>query len=372
MLINKLIAKLINKDVMNISVKPYVLALSLLFPLVSLAAPEVKVFKNWAVACNNQQQCEASSLLFKDDFSFGNPFSASIKITRGAALKDHPFIDIQYGWETTPTFKVGEAIVLEAGKERLLLGNIVEKRQYKIDIPSDKTTAFLSLVRNPSTLVIQIGDHSFTASLKGLSATVLYIDEQQKRLETASALIRKGNKVMLQPVKTATIKGVKAPNGMMSPTDVIDKIRPLVSSDLKALCDSDEEIKVMDFAEVLDKDHYLVGFTCSLAAYNASSVLFKVEVSTLESDKPEVSLLKVAALGEETAEVFGASFENGILTSFQKGRGIGDCGEAAEWVWTGKQFKLVAKNIMPVCRGASDFLNVWRLNYQFDTNKQVK
>ena len=36
---------------------------------------------------------------------------------------------------------------------------------------------------------------------------------------------------------------------------------------------------------------------------------------------------------------------------FSKARGIGDCGEAASWIWTGKTFVLIAESSMPACRG---------------------
>jgi hypothetical protein len=50
------------------------------------------------------------------------------------------------------------------------------------------------------------------------------------------------------------------------------------------------------------------------------------------------------------------------LSSFHKGRGIGDCGAIWGWAWTGKTFRLTAYATMPECRGISsdDWITLWR------------
>jgi hypothetical protein len=49
-----------------------------------------------------------------------------------------------------------------------------------------------------------------------------------------------------------------------------------------------------------------------------------------------------------------------ILSAYDKGRGVGDCGDSHEWAWTGQAFALTREAFMPVCRGQSD----WPISFQ--------
>ena len=50
------------------------------------------------------------------------------------------------------------------------------------------------------------------------------------------------------------------------------------------------------------------------------------------------------------------------LSSFFKGRGIGDCGEEASWTWTGGAFRLNSYITLPECRGVAsdDWITLFR------------
>jgi uncharacterized protein DUF1176 len=39
------------------------------------------------------------------------------------------------------------------------------------------------------------------------------------------------------------------------------------------------------------------------------------------------------------------------LTTFDKGRGLGDCGTFGEWAWDGRDFRLTRYQVMPSCAG---------------------
>ena len=39
------------------------------------------------------------------------------------------------------------------------------------------------------------------------------------------------------------------------------------------------------------------------------------------------------------------------LSSFDKGRGLGDCGTYEQWVWDGKAFRMALLKVMPHCKG---------------------
>jgi hypothetical protein len=54
--------------------------------------------------------------------------------------------------------------------------------------------------------------------------------------------------------------------------------------------------------------------------------------------------------------------ETMTLTSFNKGRGYGDCGIEEQWVWTGKTFQLSLERSMGECKRIpmDDWPVTWR------------
>jgi hypothetical protein len=51
---------------------------------------------------------------------------------------------------------------------------------------------------------------------------------------------------------------------------------------------------------------------------------------------------------------------NGLLGSFSKGRGLGDCGTRNDYAWDGARFRLVGQTAMTECRGSLDYIPTWR------------
>lgn len=89
---------------------------------------------------------------------------------------------------------------------------------------------------------------------------------------------------------------------------------------------------------------------CALYAYNDTSRLFIERDGAVE---PLVFEDYASGGWEETTRLFGAYFdsESAVLTSFYKGRGIGDCGSTGLWAWTGHAFALRRMRAMEECEG---------------------
>ncbi|NRD90678.1 hypothetical protein C8024_16335 [Sphingopyxis sp. BSNA05] len=52
------------------------------------------------------------------------------------------------------------------------------------------------------------------------------------------------------------------------------------------------------------------------------------------------------------------------LSSYGKGRGLGDCGSAENYIWDGDMFRMIDASAMPECRGAYEWITIWRANYR--------
>ncbi len=343
--------------------------IALLLPLPLLSAPttpasEVKVFKDWAVACNNIRACEATSFMVQDDGS--NEMGALLRLERGGKPGDAPAFSLRLGYEALPSNLAGKPIVLRAGGKSLALGKLssTQQQEASIVIPPEKNTALLAMLVKPALLEIVIGSSTRRATLSGLAASLLYMDAQQKRLNTTTALIRTGRKTMsAMPPATPKLTAALPPKGMKAPAGLSGKVRTLMAGSLTD-CEADEgdyKPSKNDFAEPLDAKHYLVGITCFSGAYNQMSNMFVVTKASAASAKPQTTPAKLALHDAGDSQLVNASFDpkTGMLSEYNKGRGLGDCGSFTEWVWTGKQFAAVTYDDMPECRGVIDYLNLW-------------
>ncbi|WMP15948.1 DUF1176 domain-containing protein [Thiothrix lacustris] len=339
-----------------------------LLPLPLLGATaslnQVKTFKDWVVACNNIRACTATSLMFQDDGS--GEMSATIRLERSNKPGDAPVFSLNLGYDTLPAALLGKPVQLRAAGKTLNVGKLTsnQQKQSSITIPAEHNTALLAMISKPALLEIAIGSSTYRATLSGLASSLLYMDEQQKRLDTTTALIRKGNKAMTAIPPSAPIyKAVLAPKSMKVPADLSSTVRTNMASVLTD-CDPNEgdyKVSKNDFAEALDTNHYLVGITCFSGAYNQTSNMFVVTQASAASAKPQITPAKLEFHKGSNSQLVNASFDpkTGLLSEYSKARGLGDCGSLTEWVWTGKQFAAVKYDSMPECRGVVDYLNVW-------------
>jgi len=87
----------------------------------------------------------------------------------------------------------------------------------------------------------------------------------------------------------------------------------------------------------------LVQVSCWSAAYNFGAILFAVDPKA----RDKARLLRFQTVNDERKleTVYSLTLpqfdpKRKILSTYHKGRGVGDCGEIGEWHWSGKDFKL--------------------------------
>ncbi|MBX9814419.1 MAG: DUF1176 domain-containing protein, partial [Sphingomonas sp.] len=99
----------------------------------------------------------------------------------------------------------------------------------------------------------------------------------------------------------------------------------------------------------------LVSAPCNSGAYNmASAVLLADDRGTLRK-----------AAGDWDTEdglLINVDWDPKArrLSSYNKGRGIGDCGQSGDWAWTGSRFARIEARVMDECRGSPDWITVYR------------
>jgi hypothetical protein len=97
----------------------------------------------------------------------------------------------------------------------------------------------------------------------------------------------------------------------------------------------------------------LIEIPCWRAAYNAGSIFFAADPAAAEAAR----LLRFRVWdGEAFAEQYSLTFSSydparQRLTSLHKGRGLGDCGSAGQWTWSGSEFVLESYWLEEECDG---------------------
>ena len=199
------------------------------------------------------------------------------------------------------------------------------------------------------TLIDSGGATIATLPLTGASAALRWIDDRQGRVGTTGALVARGAKPDTRPapplpvVRVATIRGEAA---LLDPL-LITRMREM------AKCDDDDLPDVT--TKTLDGPRTLAIVPCAEGAYNTLSALFVIERGTAVP----VSFDAPVAGDSDGDLAYNATFEDGILDTFAKGRGLGDCGVMQRYAWDGARFRLIELREMEECRGNPDFIRTW-------------
>ncbi|WP_029040644.1 DUF1176 domain-containing protein [Cucumibacter marinus] len=183
--------------------------------------------------------------------------------------------------------------------------------------------------------------HEAAFSLRGLAASLLWIDEQQRRVgaERVAGADPKG----LERVGQAT-----GPNGSL-PAALLQQHAA------SGTCDPMQDVVHADWGEVHDLGEttklYIV--PCTSHAYNVTFRLY-VARAPFTSFEPLYFADYSEALGwTGTDRLFNIAFEpeTNRLSAFYKGRGLADCGTAGNWVWSDYAFKLESYYAKDECDG---------------------
>jgi hypothetical protein len=213
--------------------------------------------------------------------------------------------------------------------------------------------ALIDALKNGKSLEINAAGKALAKiSLAGSAAILLWVDDQQGRVGTVTALVRKGPKpasavppAVPMPLIAAAPAVSQAGLPKSAPKSLIKGVED---------CNLDPSVTPDDIVARLAPGVVLWGPECQMAAYNEVNIFFL-------GDEKAGHLKRIVfpePQGESqptTDELINASFDpkTQILSTFNKGRGIADCGDVTSWVWTGKAFAVHSELDMPDCRGVS-------------------
>jgi hypothetical protein len=279
----------------------------------------------------------------------------TMSVRRGPEAGAQPELAFEIG-------AAGNAASVSADGKRLAVRLIGSEGQTKV-APADGA-AVIAALRSASRLELQAADGKplGKVSLKGASAALLYMDEKQRRAGTATALARPGSRPPPRPPPPLPVIA-SAPLSSAKPlaltATALAALRRKHGCTLAEVGGPEEaEIATMTSTESL------LLLACGSGAYNVSYVPFVVRRGRrgVEATLAAFDLDEPWWKDEGKPMLINAGWDKelGLLGSFSKGRGLGDCGTTSEYAWDGSRFRLVERAEMEECRGSTDYITTWR------------
>ncbi|WP_423325937.1 DUF1176 domain-containing protein [Sphingomonas sp. 4RDLI-65] len=314
-----------------------------------------RTFTDWTAGCDNALRCTLGSLL--PDASIGQD-DLTLNLVR----------------EPGPVANGGGRMSLAIETRNAQAATTRPPASFTVDgkpIALRDAAALAAAIANAQSLKIldAQGGTRATLSLKGAAAALRYIDAQQGRAGSTDAVVAKGPAPSRAPTPALPVIAAIAPSGAaakLTPTQIATMRK-------RGACDlgnfpfgADPELFAPE-VHALGGGKSLAILPCSTGAYNLIGALFIVDgakITPAQTDAPSGFEETGADSGTPIRSVVNGSFENGILTSYAKARGLGDCGVTQSFVWDGTRFRLSEQAEMGECRGNIDYITTWRARVQ--------
>ncbi len=305
---------------------------------------EQKTFRDWTVACDNVARCAMASLGTDADF---------------------PAVTMQVARAAGPDGAVEVALDMPQGDGDAPATLRIDGRAFAVGgngLSGAPAAAIARALANATTIeaLDKSGKRLGTISAAGASAALRYIDAQQRRAGTVTALVAGGDKPAAAVPAAPPAPRVRAVAFAGTPATLTPTL--LATMRRTAACDptfSGPEPRAHGLADGAT----LVMLPCSAGAYNEIDALFIVRDGTATPAKTDAP----AGFEETGADsqtpvhsVINGDVDGGVLRSYAKGRGLGDCGVMQSFVWDGTQLRLTGQRSMGECRGNPDYLPVWQ------------
>lgn len=329
------------------------------------ARSESRTFRDWYAVCDNGNGCVA--------YSGGGTGWIRIGLDAGPDARPTIHVGMWPEGEALP----GPLVVVIDGKRHTSTPDADDSARGTI--PASEVQAVLAELAAARTLGFVSGDQTVEISTAGSSASLLWIDERQGRLDTVTALIRRGQKpastVPAAPdlpriVAAAAVSQTgfaTAPKSDETDDAKPDAIAPAALEAVPAVrkCRADtafnEYLQKAVTAARLDANTELWGIPCDGGAYNFSYAYFLTGpegTNARPATFPGVDGAAARTAEGESDLLVNPDYdpETRTLSAFAKARGMGDCGVSQTWTWTGQAFVLSREQVMQDCWGmSSDF-----------------
>lgn len=302
---------------------------------------------DWELACDNTRTCRAAGYQQESSRS-----TASILITRKAGANELPSARAKLGYyEPESRLEMLPAqfrFTLRIDSDSL--GELIfSKEDMEADLSPAQVSKLLSSLTRSSVIALQRDDLVFEISDRGAAAVLLKMDEFQGRVDTPTAIVRKGSKPKSRVYSALSPPVVYAPRFIPSrPKDSLifssRRSKLDLQNELKSTVQSTDCMDVYDFEvftkfidwQRINEQKLLLSSRCYLGAYNATVGFWVI------NDRPPYAPVLVTTDGSHS--------EGSHIFSSHKSRGLGDCWSSDRWTWNGKAFVVTGLQTTGMCR----------------------
>lgn len=318
--------------------------------------------QDWEIYCSNTGTCRAAGYQNED----GQNEPASVLLTRKAGAKQTvsaEFALANFEQESLPAAKLQNIHFYVNGKD---LGQVsVDGTEFPImgKLSTNQVNGLLQQAKQKTDIVFKNSNVQWQISDAGMTASLLKMDDFQKRVGTVGALIKKGNadeskvlaaqpKLVVKKVKTAdkpylTLQPKMKQYQSVYPLLMAAQPIPKEEGFCEGIYNGDgTESQPIELYK-LSNNKVLAMTLCWRGAYNEGYGAWVLDQS----------LTGKATFVTEHA----SDFYEGVIQSAQKGRGIGDCWSSGEWVWDGQKFVHTKDMWTGMCKGLAAG-GVWELD----------
>lgn len=314
--------------------------------------PETRTFRDWLVVCDNGLKCTAFGR------SAGESQNGWVRLEMEAGPAAQPKVQLGY-WDNGEGGPVARFSATIDGHPLRTTTNLNGRPA----LVGDPARAALRRMTGGAVITLTGGSEPGAISLSGASAALLFIDEKQGRLDTVTALIRRGARpasaVPAAPVLPRLTAAAAIRQTGMEEARLPPSIRSLPAMEE---CTADSPDGPVE-RHRLGADEILWVVGCTRGAYNFGT---RQWITTLAGTRPRPVLLPTATAGPTEYVINGGyDADTRMMVEFNKGRGLGDCGVARSWLWTGQRFELASEQAMEDCFGVVSDLwpDVWRTRW---------
>jgi len=351
-IISNVIKKMPSLRIKNHVLIPMVAAMStVLLSNVTMAHAGVEfVNQDWQVACDNTMTCRLAGYQAENN----SELPVSVLLVRRAGANASVEGKVKLGGAKESSSK---ALMQLGDRHRISLfindKNYGETKTFSAtagnaELTEAQVSALLNALTKSSKIELVLRNSRWQLSDKGASAVMLKADEAQGRVGTSNAFIDR--------------EGAAKPNSSVIPPKAVPKLR-FVLPNSKAVSNNNKKFGMRssqlatimkgtmkevdsDCPNLPDKSPWrinrlngsqlLVQHECWRGAYNVGTGVW-----VMNDSKPyNPTLVTTSATG----------YDEGKITSVQRGRGIGDCLAKNEWIWTGKSFEKSHESTTGLCR----------------------
>ncbi|MEP3276005.1 MAG: DUF1176 domain-containing protein [Stappiaceae bacterium] len=327
------------------------IALLTVLVLSSLAVlADEKVFAQWQTACAPDSVCTAYSpalsgtnarIQFDRDIDNGEAWSVGFSLPAPFPDQSRPVqisIDGSAGIVLTP--QSGFALYGDGGALYVKAGRTTAELFGKLKRGNRTRLSYIDVTGAP---------HDFDFSLDGLSASLLFIAEQQGYDQVGQDIAAPQH--LVEQVKQDDAKLI-AEQGI---PDLLYE-RHVNGSD----CEDPDSTRLSSMQPLiapLSPVTTLYAIPCTVHAYNITYRLYTVDRGEIGGISPLYFATYSRKFGwSGTDLLFNISYDeaSASLSAFYKGRGLADCGNSGLWKWDEYAFRMISFRSHETCDGTSN------------------